>query len=94
MYRGGFDVTMPRLVEWIKRTMTAPTLNPHDIVHDAIQRVGAAGYKATTPRVAMLDAASTYVKLPRLIWPRLSPPDHHSAMPVYFVPSSSIPTSG
>jgi Fur family ferric uptake transcriptional regulator len=41
--------------------MTAPTLNPHDIVHDAIQRISAAGYKATTPRMAVLNAASTYV---------------------------------
>ncbi|RLT24500.1 MAG: transcriptional repressor [Chloroflexi bacterium] len=41
--------------------MTPPAISHADNVHEAIQRISAAGYKATTPRVAVLNAASTYV---------------------------------
>jgi Fur family ferric uptake transcriptional regulator len=41
--------------------MTVPAISPNDSVRDAIQRISNAGYKATTPRVAVLNAASTYV---------------------------------
>ena len=41
--------------------MTPPAISQNDLVHDAIQRISSAGYKATTPRVAVLNAAATYV---------------------------------
>jgi Fur family ferric uptake transcriptional regulator len=41
--------------------MTVSAISPNDNVRDAIQRISNAGYKATTPRVAVLNAASTYV---------------------------------
>lgn len=41
--------------------MTAPAISRTDSVRDAIQRISTAGYKATSPRVAILNAASVYV---------------------------------
>lgn len=41
--------------------MTTPAINPNDTVRDAIRRISAAGYKATSPRMAVLNAACTYL---------------------------------
>ena len=41
--------------------MTPPAISHTDSVRDAIKRISAAGYKATSPRVAVLNAASTYI---------------------------------
>ncbi len=41
--------------------MNPPAISQNDLVRDAIQRISSAGYKATTPRVAVLNAATTYV---------------------------------